>query len=168
MRIGETSQHGLRIGCDRAFAGDSTEAAKGLIVDEKLDYLCYDRLAERTLSNAMHRRREDESNGNTRGREPWFERVLPECLPRADDHFLWPDSVACDPDGDLYFTVTQLYRALGYTKCKEESSRPFNLFQLNSLAPYQLDGASTFNRLCPKLLRIENRVRLHTSLTKYR
>jgi hypothetical protein len=76
-------QNTIRIGCGSGYAGDSPHAATTLVSREDPDYLCCDRLAERTLSNAMLRKRENQSAGYDLGLKRWFRTVLPECRERS-------------------------------------------------------------------------------------
>lgn len=58
-----------------------------------------------------------------------------EVIAQDDERFLWPDGFCCGPDGNVYFTVTQLHRAPPFNRGEDESYTPFALFRFPSLAP---------------------------------
>ncbi|AUD02652.1 acyclic terpene utilization AtuA family protein [Spirosoma pollinicola] len=67
----------IRIGCGAGFSGDRLEPAVILVQEGKLDYLVLECLAERTISLAQKRKRQDP----TKGYDPLLERRIESLLP---------------------------------------------------------------------------------------
>jgi len=70
----------VRIGCGSGGADDRREDAIEMVKNGDIEYLCCDRLAERTLANAKIRMLEDPTVGYNKQLEPWFRAVIPEAV----------------------------------------------------------------------------------------
>jgi hypothetical protein len=67
----------LRLGSGSAYWGDLMEPAVELAERGELDYLCFDHLAELTLSILQRQRSKDPSRGYITDITPWMEAILP-------------------------------------------------------------------------------------------
>lgn len=72
----------LRIGCGSAGHGQREDVAIKMVEDGDVEYLCCDRLAERTLANARRRMLTGTGPGYDPRLEPWFEALIPRCTDR--------------------------------------------------------------------------------------
>jgi hypothetical protein len=75
-----TSGKTLRIGCGSAGHGQREDVAIKVVEDGDVEYLCCDRLAERTLANARRRMLTGTGPGYDPRLEPWFEALIPRCV----------------------------------------------------------------------------------------
>ena len=67
----------VRLGSGSAYWGDLMEPAVDLAERGELDYLCFDHLAELTLSILQRQRSKDPSRGYITDIVPWMEAILP-------------------------------------------------------------------------------------------
>lgn len=67
----------IRIGSGAGYGGDRIEPAVDLMRDGNLDYICFECLAERTISIAQQQRLKDPDKGYNELLEYRFERILP-------------------------------------------------------------------------------------------
>lgn len=73
----------VRIGAAQAFYGDDLDSAVRLARDGNVQYLCFDCLAELTMSILAKDRRKDPELGYTRDIVPVMRRLLPLCRPKG-------------------------------------------------------------------------------------
>lgn len=76
------NRENVRIGCGSGGGDDRREPAVKMVQNGDVEYLCCDRLAERTLANSKRRMLEDPSAGYNPQLVPWFSAVLPEAIDR--------------------------------------------------------------------------------------
>lgn len=70
----------VRLGSGSSHASSLPDMAYTMAREVDIDYLCCDRLAERTLANATLKRKNNESPGYNPSLKSWFEKVLPICV----------------------------------------------------------------------------------------
>jgi hypothetical protein len=73
----------VRLGAGSAYWGDLLEPAVKLAASGRVDYLCFDHLAELTLSILQRQRSKDPSRGFIADVVPWMEAILPEARARG-------------------------------------------------------------------------------------
>lgn len=73
----EARMRTIRIGSGAGYGGDRIEPAVDLMRDGALDYICFECLAERTISIAQQQRLRDPEKGYNELLEERFERILP-------------------------------------------------------------------------------------------
>ena len=73
----------VRIGAAQAFYGDKLKPAIDMARNAKVDYLCFDCLAELTLAILQKDRQKNPALGYTRDVIPVMKALLPICLPQG-------------------------------------------------------------------------------------
>lgn len=73
----------VRVGCGSAGSGQREDVAVTVVEEGDVDYLCCDRLAERTLANLRTRMLTDAHPGYDPRLEPWFRSLIPKCAERG-------------------------------------------------------------------------------------
>lgn len=73
----------VRLGAGSAYWGDLLEPAVKLAHSDRVDYLCFDHLAELTLSILQRQRAKDPSRGYIPDVVPWMEAILPAARERG-------------------------------------------------------------------------------------
>lgn len=80
--MGET-KNTVRVGCGSAYSRDPADLAVKMAEDGGIEYLCCDRLAERTLAKATADKKDGTAEGYNPLLEDWFSAVLPICYEKA-------------------------------------------------------------------------------------
>lgn len=110
-----TSGKTLRIGCGSAGHGQREDVAIKVVEDGDVEYLCCDRLAERTLANARRRMLTGDGPGYDPRLEPWFEAMIPRCA-REDITIVGSFGAADTPGAGA--KVAEIAAELGYDDLK--------------------------------------------------
>ena len=85
----------VRIGSGSAYWGDLLEPAIKLTEHGKLDYICFDHLAELTLAILQRQKSKDPQSGYIADIEPWTDAILP--LARANGTRMVTDAGGANP-----------------------------------------------------------------------
>lgn len=101
----------IRLGCGSAYSRDRPDAAVAVAERGNVQYMCCDRLAERTLGNAAMRMQDDPMGGYNPVLDEWFETVLAPAM--DNDVSIIGNFGAANPDAAGQ-RVAEIASELGY------------------------------------------------------